>query len=77
MDLGNIGKNNGLKLSMLAIECAIALLYVFFSIVLLFTHYFDRSYLPKQLITGVGIVIGLYGLFRIYRAYVKIKERDE
>ena len=76
MDSGRTDKYNGQKAALFIFECVMAIVYVMSSIVLLFTPYFNRS-VPGGLRIGVGIVFGLYGLFRIYRAYLKIKQRNE
>ena len=81
LNLGNIDKNKGQKLGLFIFECVMAVFYVCLSIIMLFAHwnYFNNIDANgfKGLRIAVGIVIGIYGLFRIYRAYVKIKERDE
>jgi len=69
-------KIDGQKLGLFIFECAMAVVYVAFSIVLLFTSFFNRS-VPEGIRIGVGIVIGLYGLFRVYRAYIKITRKNE
>jgi len=76
MNSGNSDRNKGQRLGLFIFECVMSLVYVFLSILLLFTTYFNRS-VPQELRIGVGIAIGLYGLFRVYRAYVKIKEKIE
>ncbi|MCL1934554.1 MAG: hypothetical protein FWF53_12170 [Candidatus Azobacteroides sp.] len=76
MDFEKIGKYNGQKLALFIFECVMAIVYVALSIILLFTPFFNRS-VPGGIRIGVGIVIGLYGLFRVYRAYIKITQRNE
>lgn len=76
MNSGNSDRNKGQRLGLFIFECVMSPVYVFLSILLLFTTYFNRS-VPQELRIGVGIAIGLYGLFRVYRAYVKIKEKIE
>jgi len=77
MNFGIVDKNKGQKLGLFIFECVMAIVYVFLSIILLFTPLFNHSSVQPGLRIGVGIVIGLYGLFRVYRAYLKIKERSE
>jgi len=76
MDLKKTEKFDGQKLGLFIFECFMAIVYVALSIVLLFTSFFNHS-VPEGLRIGVGIVIGLYGLFRVYRAYVKITQKYE
>jgi hypothetical protein len=75
MDSGKMEENNTWqRLSLFIFECVMAVVYVVLSIILLFISFFTRS-VPEGLRIGVGIVLGLYGLFRVYRAYVKINMR--
>ena len=76
MDLKKNNRFNGQQLALFTFECVMAIVYVVLSIVLLFTSFFDRS-VPKELRIGVGIVIGIYGLFRVHRAYTKITQKNE
>lgn len=75
-DSEEINENNWQRLSLFIFECVMAVVYVALSVILLFTPFFTRS-VPEGLRIGVGIVIGLYGLFRVYRAYVKINMRKK
>jgi hypothetical protein len=76
MDIQKKDKYNPQKLGLFIFECVMAVVYIALSIILLFTSFFNRT-VPEGLRIGVGIVIGLYGLFRVYRAYVKITQKDE
>jgi len=76
MEFNERKKFDGQKLGLFIFECVMAVVYVALSIVLLFTSFFNRS-VPEGLRIGVGIVIGLYGLFRVYRAYIKITQKNE
>jgi len=73
----NENKYGGQKVSRFIFECFMAIVYAFASYVFLFTHFFDNSILPRGMRIGLGIVLGLYGLFRIYRAYKKITQINE
>ena len=70
------GKYNGQKLALFVFECAMAVVYVAASYVLLFTSFFNRS-IHDGIRIALGVIFGLYGLFRIYRAYRKITQRNE
>ena len=76
MDFGEKDKYYKQRVALFIFECLMAVVYVFLSVILLFTPFFNRS-VPEGLRIGVGIVIGLYGLFRVYRAYIKITQKDE
>ena len=69
-------KYDGQRLGLFIFECIMAVVYVALSIILLFTSFFNRS-VPDGLRIGIGIIIGLYGLFRVYRAYIKITQKNE
>ena len=73
----NENRYGGQKFALFIFECFMAVMYVLASYVFLFTHFFDNSILPKGIRIGLGIVLGLYGFFRIYRAYKKITQRNE
>jgi len=75
-DSKKIKKNNVQQLALFVFESVMAFVYVALSIILLFTPFFNRS-VPEGLRIGVGIVVGFYGLFRVYRAYVKITQKNE
>lgn len=76
MDFEKKDKYYGAKLALFVFECAMSIVYVVLSIMLLFTSFFNRT-VPEGLRIGVGCVIGLYGLFRVYRAYIKITQKNE
>ena len=68
--------NKLLRLSLLIFECFMALAYVGMSIVLLFTPLLSRN-IQDGLRIGLGVILGLYGLFRVFRAYKKLTLKDE
>ena len=76
MDSEKTDKYKIQRLGLFIFECVMALLYVAVSIILLFTPLFDRSIQGGLKIT-LGIICGLYGLFRVYRAYNKIAWKNE
>ena len=76
MDSDNTDKYKIQKLGLFIFECAMALFYVAISVVLLFTPLFSRS-IQEGLRITLGVICGIYGLFRIYRAYNKIVQRNE
>ena len=91
MEYKNTEKYNGQRLASFIFECFMAVLYVALSIMMLFASFIYNSVQEGSIrnICGkllsinevlriiVGIVVGLYGLFRVYRAYVKITQRNE
>jgi hypothetical protein len=75
MDSRNSNKYSVLRLSLFIFECVMAVLYIAASVTLLFTSFFSQ--LTGGLRTFLGVALGLYGLFRVYRAYSKITQRNE
>jgi uncharacterized membrane protein HdeD (DUF308 family) len=70
----NSKKPDGQKLSLLIFECFMAVLYLVCGVVFLFTPYFDAVFSNRiGLKPALGIVLGLYGIFRIYRAIKKLR----
>jgi len=67
-------KYNAQKLGLFIFECVMAFAYIALSIVLLFTHLLNHR-IQDGLRIGLGVILGLYGLFRVYRAYLKIAQR--
>jgi len=76
MDFEKTDKYKVQRVSLFIFECIMALFYVAICIVLLFTPLFNH-FIQKGLRIGLGVVCGLYGLFRIYRAYNKLAQKDE
>ncbi|MDR1436746.1 MAG: hypothetical protein LBI65_01375 [Candidatus Symbiothrix sp.] len=70
-NLKETGKREGQKLALFIFECVMAVLYLFIGIVFLFTSFY--IYLIDGTVRiALGIVFGLYGIFRIYRALKKL-----
>jgi len=76
MDSEKFNKFDGVKLGLFIFECMMALFYVAISVILLFTPLLIHRIQPGLRI-GFGIVLGIYGLFRVYIAYKKITQRNE
>ena len=77
MDSEKTDKYKGIKLALFVFECAMAILYVVLGIILLFTPFFKHPAFHSGLRIGLGIIFELYGVFRVYRAYVKITLQNE
>jgi len=75
-DSDNTDKYRALKLILFIFECFMAFFYVAISIVLLFTPLFIRS-IQSGLRIGLGVILGIYGVFRVYQAICKIKQKYE
>ena len=57
--------------ALIIFECVMSVVYFAFSVILLFTELFIEtvSGTPRLL---VGILLGIYGIFRVYRALKKL-----
>jgi len=77
MDSNETDKYGGVKLALFVFECAMAIIYLALGIILLFTPLLNYTGFPSSIRIGLGIVFGLYGVFRVYRAYLKIKQQTE
>jgi len=64
------------KLGLFIFESVMSFAYIALSIVLLFTPIFTHR-IQNGLRIGLGVILGLYGLFRVYRVYVKIAQRNK
>ena len=76
MDSDHSDKYRMQRFGLFIFECFMALFYVAICIVLLFTPLFVYK-IQSGLRISLGVIMGIYGLFRIYRAYCKIKQRNE
>jgi len=64
------------KLGFLIFESVMAFAYIAFGYVLLFTPLLNDR-IQGGLRIGLGVILGLYGLFRVYQAYRKITLKNE
>lgn len=70
-------KADNRSLFSLIFESIMAILYVFLAYLLLATHVTDQ-WVGEAFRLPLGIVLGLYGLFRVFRAIKKLKSgKDE
>jgi len=76
MDSKRTSKYSGQKLALFIFECVMAIAYLALGIVLLFTPLFIYQ-IPGGLRIGLGVILVSYGVFRVYRAYKKITQRNE
>ncbi|MDR0428043.1 MAG: hypothetical protein LBH12_05510 [Dysgonamonadaceae bacterium] len=72
----NAPQSDAQKIGWVIFESVMAILYLVFGGILLFTPLFDNA------IHGIfkivlGVLFGLYGIFRIFRAYRKIVQRNK
>ena len=75
MERNNRGESHQ-NIGMYIFECTMSLMYLAMSFVLLFTKLFEDSISDKSIRLGLGILLGFYGFFRVYRAIKKFLKRD-
>jgi hypothetical protein len=76
MDSESTDKYTGLRFGLFVFESVMAVAYLVIGVVLLFTNFLNNRLHPGMRI-GLGITLGLYGVFRVYRAYKKISQKNE
>ena len=76
MDSESTDRYKGIKLSLFIFECIMAVAYLVIGVILLFTNFLNNRLHPGMRI-GLGVTLGLYGVFRMYRAYRKISQKNE
>jgi hypothetical protein len=65
------GKLKGRKLVFLIFECMMALLYLTFGVIFLFTSLYVYM-IDGSIRIALGVILGLYGIFRIYRVIKRL-----
>jgi hypothetical protein len=65
------GKYKGQKLGLFIFDCFMSVMYLVLSFMLLFTSLLKNWLMPEGVKVGLGVLFGLYGIFRVTRA-VKI-----
>ena len=72
----NNKKESGQNIGLYIFESVMALLYLVISFILLFTKLFEDAITDKSIRLFLGILLGFYGIFRVYRAFVKFRNRN-
>lgn len=67
---------DGQKTGWFIFECVMAILYLGFGGIFLFSPIFGNI-ITGGVRIGLGIVLALYGIFRVFRAIRKIVQRNE
>ena len=75
MDNKKSNKRSGQQLALLVFEAAMAVLYLMFSVVCLFPSLFHFRFASQfeGIRIVLGIILGIYGIFRIYRVIKKLR----
>jgi hypothetical protein len=72
-------KTDGRNLALFIFESVMAVLYLVFGVMFLFTSIPDAALMKiggtdvHSLKIALGLILGLYGIFRIYRAIKKLR----
>jgi hypothetical protein len=73
METEDSNKVDGKNIALLVFDCFMAVFYLAFGAIFLFTSLFD-SVIHGSMRIALGIVSGLYSVFRIYRAIKKVRD---
>jgi hypothetical protein len=67
-------KLQGQKLVFLVFECAMAVFYLLFASVFIYPSLFHLQFAEQLegIRVALGVVVGIYGIFRVYRAIKKL-----
>jgi hypothetical protein len=65
----------GQKLALFIFEAAMSVFYLVFAVLFLFPSQFHIQFAPQleSIRVVLGIVLGIYGIFRIYRVIKKLR----
>jgi hypothetical protein len=63
---------DGQKLGLFIFDCFMSVMYLILSIALLFTSFSKGWQIPEGVKTGLGVLFGLYGIYRVVRATRRI-----
>jgi hypothetical protein len=71
----NSNKLDGQKLGWFIFESAMAVLYLVFAVIFIFPSLFHIQFAAQfeRIMLPLGIVLGIYGIFRVYRAIKKMR----
>jgi hypothetical protein len=62
----------GQKLGLFIFDCFMSVMYLILSITLLFTSFLKGWQIPESVEIGLGVLFGLYGIYRVARATRRI-----
>ena len=68
-------KREGLQLALFVFEAAMSVFYLLFSVVFLFPSLSPIPFAPQfeGIRIVLGIILGIYGIFRVYRVIKKLR----
>ncbi|MDR2622256.1 MAG: hypothetical protein LBC48_06700 [Dysgonamonadaceae bacterium] len=68
MNTEESGKYEGQRLGLFIFDCFMSVMYLILSFILLFTPLLKNWQLQDGIKIGLGVLFGLYGIFRVARA---------
>lgn len=72
----NFSKLEGQNLGLFIFECFMSVLYLAFGYILLFTLFFNNV-VNGGIRIALGVLLGLYGIYRVFRAIRKVVQKNE
>ena len=69
-------KQKSIQLGLLIFECGMAILYLFFAVIFIAPSIlgFQLHNVQDGLRITIGVIVGIYGIFRIFRCVNRIRE---
>jgi hypothetical protein len=76
MNSGESSQYEGQKLGLFIFDCFMSVMYLILSIILLFTPLLKNWQIPEGVKIGLGVLFGLYGIYRVSRATKRIMRKN-
>jgi hypothetical protein len=76
MDTEETGKYEGQRLGLFIFDCFMSVMYLVLSVMLLFTPLLKNWQIQGEIKVGLGVLFGLYGIFRVTRAVKRIFQKN-
>jgi FtsH-binding integral membrane protein len=75
MSFENSEQSESQKFGLFIFDCFMSVMYLVLSVILLFTAFF-KIWLADGIRIGLGVIFGLYGIYRVIRATKRIIQRN-
>jgi hypothetical protein len=76
MNSENTDQYESQKLGLFIFDCFMSVMYLVLSIILLFTPLLKSWQIQGSVKIGLGVLFGLYGIFRVTRATKRIVQKN-